>query len=129
MATIYDYKYYSDGRHIALLQKQMLTVYDPYIKTKDELYLTPSTSDSEAILLDYTPVLNYPSNEQSVLDVNNRLAKAIVEYVKYKFAEDAEDYKKAGYHKGLFYELVADEKHKKLGGPRVAIPRGVGVLR
>jgi hypothetical protein len=128
MANYYDYRYYIDGRNIAILQNAQDISYDPYIDYGDELYVTPQTSDSSGILLKYTVVISAPSDEETAIGVDRFLARAIVYYVKAKLVEDT-DKRLFEWNMREFNKLVQRQRRRKIGSPRINSPNYTGVIR
>ena len=95
------------------------------------MYLTPTVSVSNAILLRYTCTVGQPTNEASILDVNANLALAIVDYVKFRLAQDEEksNERKIKYWYGEFKRRIWESQGNKVAGIRKAIPSGAGVLK
>lgn len=130
MSTYYHYRYYIDGNKLAILQKQIISVRDPFVETIDDMYLTPCYDDSDGIMVEYIPKLNYPTNEQSTLDVNNALARAIVDFVRMRLAEEEGNERMSQIYERRFYGKLTHEKNQKLGGPRQMMVGGrAGVCR
>jgi len=110
VANTYDYRWYQEGRYLAIVQRQQESIYDPYYSIREDIYRTPFTSDSSAILLRYTVSVTAPSDETTDLGVSREIAMGLVHYVKYKLLED-KDPKMAqwNYNKFLYYT----ERHNK----------------
>lgn len=128
MANYYDYRYFVDGRNLAILQNAQDISYDPYIDYGDELYVTPTQSDSSGIMLRITVRIPAPSNEQTDLDLDRFVARAVVYYVKAQMVEDT-DPKLYNYNMQKFHELVQRQRNRKLGSPRLNSPNYAGAVR
>lgn len=128
MADIYEYAYYLNGRYFGFLRKSIVNTGDPYSHTL-EGYLTPTTADTDAIMVEYTYAPTSVSAESSVLDVNSVLALTIVDYVKYRFYEQGGDKKRADEFYAKFRKRVGKNYRNKLGTVPIIIPRGAGVLK
>jgi len=128
MANYYDYRYFVDGRHIAILQNAQDITYDPYIDYGDEIYVTPTQSDSSGILLKYTVTISAPLDEETSIGVDRFLARAIVHYVKAKMVEDT-DLRMYQFNMNKFHELVQRQRRRKLGTSRINSPNYTGAIR
>jgi hypothetical protein len=87
-ANTYDYRWYQEGRYLAFVQRQQESIYDPYYSVREDIYRTPFTSDSSAILVRYTVPVTVPTAETTDLGVSREIAMGLVHYVKYKLLED-----------------------------------------
>ena len=92
----------------------------------EEAYLTPTTADTDAIMVEYTYAPTTVTAESDTIDINSRLALALVDYVKSKMTTDPAE-KKRLYAK--FRARIAKDYRNKIGTIPVIIPRGVGVLK
>jgi hypothetical protein len=128
LATYYDYRYYIDGRNIAILQDAQDIFYDPYIDYGDRMYVTPESSDSSGIMLRYTVSITAPTDEQTDIGVDRFLARAIVHYVKAKMLEDT-DPRMSEWNMKQFKTLVQRQRRRKLGSMRVNAPNYMGAVR
>src|SRR3972149_796988 len=106
MSTLYDYRWHQEGRYIAILQRSIDSVYDPYLSLADDLFITPSVSDSSAVYLRYTVTQTAPSSETVDLGLSQNLSLAVVHYVKARLAEEKEDFKWQFYHTSQFYKYL-----------------------
>ena len=93
----YDYAYYKEGDdYIAILQKGTIATYNIGTATGiNDVFLTPSVSDSSAIMLEYTYEISKPTTETDTIDVNDTVALALVDYVKYRLAQNEGNVKMA----------------------------------
>lgn len=126
--NIYDYRWYTEGRYLAILQRTLGSVYDPYFRIED-LYVTPSEADSSAIYVRYTVTITTPTDEESDLGVTGELGKAIVYYVKARLAEENEDDKGALKNMNRFYYYISREMNNRRGTIRIVMPSGAGVVK
>lgn len=122
MATLYDYRWYNDGRYLAILQRQTDSVYDPYLSLADDLFATPENSDSSAIYVRYTVTQTAPTAETADDGLPLDLSLAVVEYLKSNLAAEAGDDQKQLKHRSEFYRLLGRNQFNKKGGPRVVMP-------
>jgi len=129
MATLYDYTWYIDGRYLAILQNGSSTSYDPDSISMVDMFVTPENDQDAAIMLEYVYSPTNPTAETDTISVNNLLSLAIVDYVKFRMAEDAGNEKLARSFYGKFLSRVSRETDNRTGMPRKAIPTGAGVLK
>jgi hypothetical protein len=129
MATIYDYRYYIDGRSLVILQRSIESIYDPYLSLKEDLFVSPSVADSSAVAIRFTVPPSDPTDENSTLDIGENLALAIVEYVKSKVAEDNGNDDRAQNYMNKFYSKVAQYANSRKGAPRIIMPAYTGVIK
>ena len=127
--TTYDYRYYIEGRYLAILQRSISSTYDPYLTLSEDLYTTPAAADANAIYLRHTVACALPSSEESDIGVSGLLAQAMIYYVKSKLYEDAGDEKRAFVARNKFYELIQREMNSRKGGMRKIMSHGVEVLK
>jgi len=124
-----DYGYYLHGRNLAIVVKDSTT----------GEYVTPSTSIAAGLKIEYLAqpgvtdendvAQSSASAESDVLDINNQLALAIVDYVKSKFAESEQNYEKAMYHMREYKSRVQRYQNKRSGDGRIAIPPNPYAIR
>jgi len=124
---IYDYRYYIEGRYLAILQRALDSVYDPYLTLDDDLFLTPQNADTDAILIRHTVHVAAPTDATTDMGISYELAQAVVHYVKAKFAEDV-DKRMYNWHMNKFYEMV-EAHNTNLNGPKRAMPNYLGAMR
>ena len=129
MATLYDYSYYIDGRYLAILQKGSSTSYDPDSIHTVDMYVTPENDQSDAIMLVYVKGPTNPTAESDDISVNKTLEYAVLDYVRFRIAEDAGNEKVADKYYGKFLARVSRENDNRKGQPRKVIPTGPGVLK
>ena len=103
-----DYQYYLRGSNIALVQKS---------KTTNE-YVSPTTSITNGLMLEYSALPTIPDDENDPIDIAEELAMAAVEYVKAKFAENANQYDKRNFHMNEFKRIVYQHQRNRFGGIR-----------
>lgn len=128
MATVYDYRYYIDGTKIAILQRQWDSIYDPFLSVTDDLYETPTNSDSSAIYIRYTISRSVPDNTTDVLPVSKTLSRAIVHYVKAMLAEEKDDLRMNRYHMNRFQYFVSRHQNNLKTPGRVILPGHIGSI-
>ena len=119
MADNTDYKYYITGDTINILE------YD------DETYnyLTPTSDESDAILVRYTQSVGSVSSEIDDLGVNRNLAQAVVFYVKYRLFDKVGDIRRSELYYNKFLQHVRKSENTKKSSFSVAIPTSSGALR
>ena len=115
MATLYDYAYYIDGKYIAILQKTVSSIYNPYLRINENLYLTPENSDSSGIMIEYSVTSTAPTDDQSTLDVDAQTALALVDYVKYRLYEERENEQMAQRFYNKFLSRISRANRDKQG--------------
>lgn len=120
-----DYRYFIDGRKLAILQKKISSE----SVEREEIFLRPSEDDSSAIYIRYTVNVSAPADENTELSVSRELSEAIVNYVKSKLLDDAGEEKKALYYMNKFYTMVS--RHRtNIKGPGSFITVGyTGAIR
>ena len=129
MATLYLYKWLINGRKLEILQQGSSTSYDPNTVTTNNMWLTPENSQTDGILIDYVYSGTQPTAESDTIDVDAPLALALVDYVRFRMAEDEGKEKIAHRFYGKFLARVGVEADNRLGLPRKIIPTGTAVLR
>lgn len=115
MSYLYDYRYYIDGRKIAILQRSIDSTYDPFIKVRDDIYLTPANSDANGIMIEYNARPTRVTLETDTIDLDQDLAKALVHYIKARVASDKSDYKTESIEMNKFYVSVVERRRALLG--------------
>ena len=136
MSTFYDYAWWIDGRRIAIVQRGTATqTYSPDEPLTQNAWLTPTAAATNAIILEYTCTLTAPTAETSTIDVDALLSLAIVDYVKFRMAEDKymdssdpKDRLQAKHWYGEFRRKISESQENKIAGVRAVIPSGVGVM-
>jgi hypothetical protein len=128
MSTIYEYAYYLEGDYIAILQKGTDSVSDPYYLTEEQ-WLTPSTADSDGVMIRYTKSPTVPTTETSDLGISRRLSLAVVEYVRARMAEKQGNELLAQRYMNKFKIMVRQHTNNKVADSRNVIPTGAAVLR
>ena len=124
-----DYGYYLHGRNLAIVVKDSST----------GEFITPSKSITAGLKIEYLAqtgvtdendvAQSSASAESDILDINNQLALAIVDYVKSKFAESEQNYEKAMYHMREYKTRVQRYQNKRSGDGRIAIPPNPYAIR
>lgn len=115
MAYLYDYQYYISGRKIAILQRSIDSTYDPFIRIRDDIYLTPSNSDADAIMIEYNGRPDRVSSESDTIDLDLDLSRALVRYIKARMANDKQQYDVENEEMKRFYKLVSERKRALRG--------------
>jgi len=118
MFTIYDYRWYVEGKYLALLQFN-----------DDSMFTTPENAQTNAILVRYTKAKTVPTLETTDLGISGDLGTAVTHYVKYKMLEDTQDERQRQWHwnKFLYYVQL---HNKNLKGDSFSVkPMGPGVLK
>lgn len=128
MATLYDYRWYNDGRYLAILQRQTDSVYDPYLSLNDDLFATPETDDSSAIYVRYTVTQTAPNSETDDDGLPLDLSLAVVHYIKARLAEENGDEGRQMINMKEFYKYLSRNQNNKKGGPRVVSPGYSGAV-
>ena len=128
MATIYEYAYYLEGDYIAILQKGTDSVNDPDYFTVEQ-WLTPSTADTDAIMVRYSKSPTVPTTETSDLGLSRRLSLSLVDYVRARMAEKQGNEMLAQRYMNKFRFMVRQHTNNKVADSRQVIPSGCGVLR
>jgi len=81
-------------------------------------------------MLEYSTQVSTPTSVTDTIAIDDRLARALVYYVKMRLAEDKEQIALARSHEAEFFRNVARSANNKRGTRgRVSIPIGVGALR
>jgi len=128
--SYYDYRYYIDGRYLGILQRSLDLVYDPYVTLDEDIYVTPTVSDSSAILVRFTVRSTLPTSETSDLGLSRNLEHAVVWYVRAKLAEESGDLDRYSYCMNKFHEKIQREYPRRYGlKNRVIVPSHVGVIK
>lgn len=125
-STIYAYRYYIDGRYLAILQNRTTNVFPTL---NEDIFVTPTIADSSAIYVRYTIGISAPTDENSNLEVNDTLGEGLVHYVKFKFAEDSGDERAQRYHYNKFLYFINREISNRRGNNvSISMPSGTGAL-
>ena len=127
--AVYDYQYYIRGRQIALLQRQLDNIYDPYLMSEDLVYQTPENDDVVAIRIECTIKPTAPSDETSTIDLPEMLMKAAEDFVKSRIAEDALNFAVADRYMKEFYKKIEVHRQNLSGGYPIIMPSGIGVIK
>ena len=126
----YDYRWYTEGRYFAFLQRQMESVYEPYYTVREDIYRTPFTADSSAILVRYTVPVTVPASETADLGVSREIAMGLVHYVKAKLLEDKDKRMYQWHYNRFLYYVERHNKNVKGKPPALAMPvSGQGALK
>ncbi len=129
MATLYQYKWYLSGRKLAILQQGSSTTYNTDSVVTRDMWLTPTSAQTDAIAIEYVYSGTEPTAESDTIDVNATLSLALVDYVRHRMAEDEGKEKLADKYYGKFLRRVSVEADNRTGMPRKIIPTGECVLR
>lgn len=117
---IATYKYAIVGRHIAIL------AYD----TDEYIYLTPTTSDANGIMIQYSLAAGTVTTETDSIDIDYSLERALIYYVKMRLSEDVGNEAQAIRERAKYYKYMAHSQNNKTGvAVRISTPRGVGVVK
>lgn len=127
--AVYDYKYYIRGRQIALLQRQVDSVYDPFITSSELVYETPSNDDPVAIRIECTIKPTAPSDETGTIDLPSMLFKAVEDYIKARIAEDNNEFQLSDRYIKEFYRKIGIHRQNMSGGFPTIMPSGIGVIK
>lgn len=126
---LYDYRWHVDGRYLAILQRAVDSVYDPYVTLEDDLFLTPQNADSEAILVRHTASVSVPEDVTTDMGISRELFLAVVHYIKSKLVEDS-DVRMYEWHRKKFHYYV--ERHNfnlKGNPPSTVMPNYLGAVK
>jgi len=104
-----NWGYYNRGRNLALVVQDTTT----------KEYISPNESIEDGLMLEYTKAPTDPIDEESVLDLADQLAMAIVEFVKGKMAEESGDFEKRLFYMNEFKRIVSRYQNNKVAGPRI----------
>ena len=130
MFITYDYRYYIEGRYIAILQRQQESIYDPYYDVREDVYKTPTEDDDEGILLRYTVSQSASTSETTDLGISRDLALGIVHYVKARLAEERGDMRMREWHYNRFlYYTSKHNSNVKGSPPSMVMVNSAGVVR
>jgi len=129
MSTVYDYRYYIHGRQIAIIQRQLDNIHDPYLISNDIMYQTPASSDVSAIQIVCTKKPTAPTDETSTIDLSATLVNAVEAFVKSKLYEDKEDENRADYHMKDFYRKLELHEENLRGSQAIMMTVGPGMIR
>lgn len=133
MAEVKEYAYYLRGRDIAIVESQVDTVITDNRITKKEEYKSPKTTVADGMFLEYVAVPKAKdggaiTDESDDIDLSEYLAKALVNYVKGRMAEDAGDMKLKLYWDKEFKKIIERYESNRLVGPRI-ISSGFHAIR
>lgn len=124
------YAYYRDGRKIAILQLKEEEYHDPRIILGERFFCTPTSDDSEAILLRYSVKATVPVDETDDLGLSRNLSNAVVCYLRAKLLEDSGDINGHNYYMNKFHSMVQKEVSVRSGTKlKQIIPQGSGILK
>ena len=127
--SIYQYKYFIDGKKLGILQKEINTSYDPYVNYDEAIYDTPSQSDSQGIYVRYTIKNSGPTDENSDLALDDNLERAVLFYVKSEIAQDGGDPRRADYLMRKFHYYVARANNARKGRINKVMPSSTESVR
>lgn len=128
-STLYDYRYYREGRYLAILQRSSLFTYTPRYKIEDGVWVTPTVSDSSAIAIRYAISPTHVTSSTDTIS-NEVLGRALIHYLKYKIYDGQKDYNASNKEYGEFKRLVMRNQRNKDGLlARVVIPNGINVVK
>tara|TARA_Y100000296_G_scaffold55700_1_gene63923 strand:+ start:256 stop:645 length:390 start_codon:yes stop_codon:yes gene_type:complete len=129
MATRREYAYYVRGRQLAIIEFDVDTTTD----TITYRWQSPTTTVNDGILLDYAVKPKAKdggeiTDESDEIDINDTYARALVYYLKARFAEDAKEIKEKEYYMREFWKIIERQEDTKLAGPRI-ISSGYNAIR
>ena len=136
MATAREYAYYIEGDQLAIVEKDYILTdglnytYDPAdglgLNTGNAAWKSPTVNVEDGIYIVYTSTPKAKdggeiTDESDEIDVDSYLAKALVYYIKAKFAEDTLDIDAKEYFMKEFRKMIEKNEGGKFNGYRHAI--------
>tara|TARA_Y100001963_G_scaffold155949_1_gene248301 strand:+ start:542 stop:973 length:432 start_codon:yes stop_codon:yes gene_type:complete len=137
MATARQYAYYIDGNKIAIVEKDnTLTdglnyTYTPGsgldINTSGGEWKSPVETITDGLQIEYTVLPKAKDggeieNESDEVDIPSYLAKALVDYIKGKLAEDSMELESKRYYMSEFRKKIEKYESGKMQGMRGVLP-------
>ena len=125
--TIKEYAYYIRGNKVALVQRdntsvqngQTLTAPDIDLPRGAGLFKSPLEAVADGIQIEYTySIADQINDEGDEIDLEPYLVKALICYVKAKFAMDAGNMELKEYLMREFTKMVERHNNAKVWGPR-----------
>lgn len=128
MATVREYAYFIKGSKLSIVERDTTFDNDPTSKdygpdvNKSE-WKSPRASISDGIELEYAySPKDEIVDESSTIPLPSYLAKALVDYIKYKMLEDTGQFETALFFKLEFQKKIERYENSKVAGPRKIIP-------
>ena len=136
MATAREYAYYMEGNRVAIVEKDYILTdglnytYDPAdglgLNTGNAAWKSPTVTISDALQIEYTVLPKAKdgsaiTDESDDIDIQPYLAKALVYYIKAKFAEDTLDIDAKEYFMKEFRKMIEKNEGGKFNGYRHAV--------
>ena len=143
MATAREYAYYMEGNRVAIVEKDYILTdglnytYDPAdglgLNTGNAAWKSPTVNVEDGIYIVYTSTPKAKDGgeitaESDEIDVDSYLAKALVYYLKAKFAEDQMDIDAKEYFMKEFRKIIEKQESARMGGHR-KIMAGISAIR
>tara|TARA_R110002050_G_scaffold288628_1_gene440726 strand:+ start:3407 stop:3811 length:405 start_codon:yes stop_codon:yes gene_type:complete len=128
MATNKDYAYYIEGNEIAVVEKDVS--FDNDVTSKEygpgasrANWGSPKSTVANGLEIKYVQSgTKHLQDESSELNLPPYIAKALVYYVKAKFAEDAGELKLKMYFDKEFKKMLEKHETAKISGIRIMSP-------
>tara|TARA_R100001594_G_C4047711_1_gene264452 strand:+ start:2954 stop:3385 length:432 start_codon:yes stop_codon:yes gene_type:complete len=136
MATAREYAYYMEGNRVAIVEKDyILTDGLNYthsegdglgLNTGNAQWKSPTVTVSDALQIEYTVLPKAKdgsaiTDESDDIDIQPYLAKALVYYIKAKFAEDQMDIDAKEYFMKEFRKMIEKNEGGRFNGYRHAV--------
>ena len=123
-----DYAYYIEGNEIAIIEKDVS--FDNDVTSKEygpgasrSKWVSPKLTVIDGLEIKYVQSgTKHLQDESSELDLPPYIAKALVYYVKAKFAEDAGELKLKMYFDREFKKMIEKHENSKISGMRIVSP-------
>mgnify|MGYP003136925494 CR=1 FL=1 len=128
MATVREYAYFIKGNKLSVVERDTTFDNDPTSKdygpdVNKAQWKSPKATVSNGIELEYAySPKDEIVDETSKIPVPGYLAKAIVDYIKYRMLEDVGQLEQALYYKLEFQKKIERFENSKVAGPRKVIP-------
>tara|TARA_R100000655_G_scaffold43986_1_gene80592 strand:- start:400 stop:831 length:432 start_codon:yes stop_codon:yes gene_type:complete len=137
MATARQYAYYIEANQIAIIEKDNAATdglnytYDPAngldINTSGGQWKSPIDTITDGLQIEYTVLPKAKDggeieNESDDIDIPSYLAKALVDYVKAKDAEDAQNIEGKEYFMKEFRKKIEKHENGRMQGIRGVLP-------
>ena len=126
MADTREYAYFVRGRDIAIMEADVTSLPNT-IFVGDSLWKSPKATVDDGLLLVYVSRPKAKDggeiqDESDDIDINERFEKALVYYLKARYAEDVGDFDKREYFMREFNRLTMKVERSKSYGLRVITP-------
>ena len=137
MATSRQYAYYIEGNDIAIVEKDSMAtdglnyVYNPddglNINRSGGQWKSPTTTITDGLLIEYTVLPKSKDggeivDESDEVDIPSYLAKALVDYIRAKYAEDEMNIEVKEYFMKEFRKKIEKHENGKMKGIRGVLP-------